>query len=39
MIEHVIDHLAEHGIEEAVLSMGYRPDGSPRLPRRDLPTA
>lgn len=26
MIEHVIDHLAEHGIEEAVLSMGYRPD-------------
>ncbi len=26
MIEHVVDHLARYGIEEAVLSMGYRPD-------------
>lgn len=26
MIEHVIEHLAEHGVTEAVLSMGYRPD-------------
>ncbi|MCB0975821.1 MAG: NDP-sugar synthase [Acidimicrobiales bacterium] len=26
MIEHVIDHLALYGVEEAVLSMGYRPD-------------
>lgn len=26
MIEHVLDHLAGHGIHEAVLSMGYRPD-------------
>ncbi|MCB1030943.1 MAG: NDP-sugar synthase [Acidimicrobiales bacterium] len=26
MIEHVLDHLARHGITEAVLSMGYRPD-------------
>lgn len=26
MIEHVIDHLAEHGVDEAVLSMGYKPD-------------
>lgn len=26
MIEHVIEHLAAHGIDEAVLSMGYRPD-------------
>jgi mannose-1-phosphate guanylyltransferase len=26
MIEHVVDHLASHGIDEAVLSMGYRPD-------------
>ena len=25
-IEHVVDHLAQYGIEEAVLSMGYRPD-------------
>lgn len=26
MIEHVIDHLAAYGVEEAVLSMGYKPD-------------
>ena len=26
MIEHVLEHLSEHGIDEAVLSMGYRPD-------------
>lgn len=26
MIEHVVEHLAGHGIEEAVLSLGYRPD-------------
>ena len=26
MIEHVLEHLAAHGITEAVLSMGYRPD-------------
>jgi len=26
MIEHVLAHLAHHGITEAVLSMGYRPD-------------
>ncbi len=26
MIEHVLDHLAAHGIGEAVLSLGYRPD-------------
>lgn len=26
MIEHVLEHLAHHGITEAVLSMGYRPD-------------
>jgi mannose-1-phosphate guanylyltransferase len=26
MIEHVLEHLASHGITEAVLSMGYRPD-------------
>src|SRR3954449_6227308 len=26
MIEHVVEHLASHGINEAVLSMGYRPD-------------
>lgn len=26
MIEHVIEHLAAHGIDEAVLSLGYRPD-------------
>ncbi len=25
MIEHVLEHLASHGIDEAVLSMGYRP--------------
>jgi len=26
MIEHVLAHLAEHGIDDAVLSLGYRPD-------------
>lgn len=26
MIEHVIGHLARHGIDEVVLSMGYKPD-------------
>ena len=26
MIERVVDHLAEHGVDEAVLAMGYRPD-------------
>ena len=26
MIERVLGHLAEHGVDEAVLSMGYRPD-------------
>jgi mannose-1-phosphate guanylyltransferase len=26
MIERVIGHLADHGIEDAVLSLGYRPD-------------
>src|SRR5690606_24648034 len=26
MIEHVVAHLASHGITEAVLSMGYKPD-------------
>lgn len=26
MIEHVLEHLAAHGIDEAVLSLGYRPD-------------
>jgi mannose-1-phosphate guanylyltransferase len=26
MIEWVVGHLAEHGVEEAVLSLGYRPD-------------
>lgn len=26
MIEHVLEHLARHGITEAVLSMGFKPD-------------
>lgn len=26
MIEHVLEHLARHGVSEAVLSMGYKPD-------------
>ncbi|MCB0964930.1 MAG: NDP-sugar synthase [Acidimicrobiales bacterium] len=26
MIEHVLAHLAAHGVDDAVLSMGYRPD-------------
>jgi mannose-1-phosphate guanylyltransferase len=27
MIEHVVDHLSHHGIDDVVLSLGYRPDG------------
>jgi mannose-1-phosphate guanylyltransferase len=27
MIEHVVGHLAHHGIDDVVLSLGYRPDG------------
>jgi NDP-sugar pyrophosphorylase family protein len=27
MIERVVGHLARHGIDEVILSMGYRPDG------------
>jgi mannose-1-phosphate guanylyltransferase len=27
MIEHVIEHLAGHGVDDVVLSLGYRPDG------------
>ena len=26
VIERVVEHLAEHGIDEVVLSLGYRPD-------------
>lgn len=26
MIEHVVDHLAAHGVDEVVLSLGFRPD-------------
>ena len=26
MIEHVLEHLAAHGVTEAILSLGYRPD-------------
>lgn len=26
MIEHVVSHLADHGVDEVVLSLGYRPD-------------
>jgi mannose-1-phosphate guanylyltransferase len=26
MLEHVLEHLAHHGVDEAVLSLGYRPD-------------
>ena len=26
MIERVVEHLAQHGVEQAVLAMGYRPD-------------
>ena len=26
MIEHVVAHLADHGVDEVVLSLGYRPD-------------
>ena len=26
MIEHVVGHLADHGIDDVVLSMGYKPD-------------
>ena len=38
MIEHVLEHLADHGITDAVLSMGYRPhafvDAYPKASRR-----
>jgi mannose-1-phosphate guanylyltransferase len=27
MIEHVVGHLTRHGIDDVVLSLGYRPDG------------
>ncbi|HET6952413.1 MAG TPA: NDP-sugar synthase [Acidimicrobiales bacterium] len=27
MIEHVVEHLARHGIDDVVLSLGYKPDG------------
>ncbi|HEY7071981.1 MAG TPA: NDP-sugar synthase, partial [Acidimicrobiales bacterium] len=27
MIEHVVGHLARHGVDDVVLSLGYRPDG------------
>ena len=27
MIEHVVGHLGRHGVDEVVLSLGYRPDG------------
>jgi mannose-1-phosphate guanylyltransferase len=27
MIEHVVGHLADHGVDDVVLSLGYRPDG------------
>jgi mannose-1-phosphate guanylyltransferase len=27
MIEHVVGHLARHGVDEVVLSLGYRPNG------------
>ncbi len=30
MIEHVLAHLAEHGVDEVVLSLGYRPDAFSR---------
>ncbi|MHB1930872.1 MAG: sugar phosphate nucleotidyltransferase, partial [Acidimicrobiales bacterium] len=26
MIEHVVDHLASHGVDEVVLALGFRPD-------------
>ena len=26
MIEHVVGHLADHGVDDVVLSLGYRPD-------------
>ena len=26
MVEHVVEHLAGHGVDEVVLSLGYRPD-------------
>ena len=35
MIEQVVGHLARHGVDEVVLSLGYRPDAfRRRLPRR-----
>jgi mannose-1-phosphate guanylyltransferase len=27
MIEHVVSHLVEHGVDDVVLSLGYQPDG------------
>jgi mannose-1-phosphate guanylyltransferase len=27
MIEHVVGHLVEHGVDDVVLSLGYQPDG------------
>ena len=27
MIEHVVGHLVDHGVDDVVLSLGYRPDG------------
>ena len=37
MIERVLGHLADHGIEEAVLSLGYRPDAFiGAYPERDI---
>ena len=29
MIERVVDHLADHGVDDVVLSLGYRPDAFP----------
>ena len=38
MIERVLGHLAAHGIDEAVLSLGYRPDAFiDAYPRRRVP--
>ena len=31
MIEHVVGHLTRHGIDDVVLSLGYRPDGFKRV--------
>jgi mannose-1-phosphate guanylyltransferase len=32
MIEHVLEHLADHGITEVVLSLGYQPDAFVEFP-------